>query len=81
MLLIYVLAVAWFIRASLERNAFNRLAVARELGIHKTTLFRRIKKLGIILPDKDGRSLRTHFHFPFEFVISAKLGCVSLLTS
>jgi PAS domain S-box-containing protein len=47
------------IRASLERNAFNRLAVARELGIHKTTLFRRIKKLGIILPEQDGRSPRS----------------------
>jgi len=47
------------IRASLERNAFNRLAVARELGIHKTTLFRRIKKLGITLPEQDGRSPRS----------------------
>jgi transcriptional regulator with PAS, ATPase and Fis domain len=44
------------IRASLERNGFNRLAAARELGIHKTTLFRRIKKLGITLPEQDGRS-------------------------
>jgi len=44
------------IRTSLERNNFNRLAAARELGIHKTTLFRRIKKLGITLPEKDGRS-------------------------
>jgi len=44
------------IHASLERNAFNRLAAASELGIHKTTLFRRMKKLGIALPDQDGRS-------------------------
>ncbi|MCB2153516.1 sigma 54-interacting transcriptional regulator [bacterium] len=44
------------IRAALERNDFNRLAAARELGIHKTTLFRRIKRLGIELPTKDGRS-------------------------
>jgi len=44
------------IRAALERNAFNRLAAAKELGIHKTTLFRRIKKLGISLPGRDGRS-------------------------
>jgi PAS domain S-box-containing protein len=43
---------------ALERNAFNRLAAARDLGIHKTTLFRRIKKLGISLPQKDGRSGR-----------------------
>ena len=44
------------IRAALEHNAFNRLAVARELGVHKTTLFRRMKKLGISLPKQDGRS-------------------------
>ncbi|MBK7701800.1 MAG: sigma 54-interacting transcriptional regulator [bacterium] len=46
------------ISAALERNAFSRLAAARELGIHKTTLFRRIKKLGLVLPDRDGRSHR-----------------------
>jgi PAS domain S-box-containing protein len=44
------------IRAALERNRFNRLAAARELGVHKTTLFRRIRKLGIALPAHDGRS-------------------------
>jgi PAS domain S-box-containing protein len=43
------------IRAALEHNGFNRLAAARELGIHKTTLFRRMKKLGMPLPDQDGR--------------------------
>ncbi len=41
---------------ALERNANSRLAAAKELGIHKSTLFRKIKKLGIALPDKDGRS-------------------------
>jgi transcriptional regulator with PAS, ATPase and Fis domain len=46
------------IRAALERNAFNRLAAARDLGIHKTTLFRRMKKLGIALPEQDGRTGR-----------------------
>jgi len=44
------------IRSALERNGYNRLAAARQLGIHKTTLFRRIKKLGISLPEQDGRS-------------------------
>jgi PAS domain S-box-containing protein len=45
------------IRAALKRNRYNRSATARELGIHKTTLFRRVKKLGIDLPKKDGRSV------------------------
>jgi transcriptional regulator with PAS, ATPase and Fis domain len=41
---------------ALERNGFNRLAAARELKIHKTTLFRKMKKLGLLLPDRDGRN-------------------------
>lgn len=44
------------IQTSLERNGFNRLAAARDLGIHKTTLFRKMKRLGIPLPKADGRS-------------------------
>jgi len=44
------------IHAALENCGFNRLAAARELGLHKTTLFRKIKRLGIDLPDQDGRS-------------------------
>ena len=44
-----------FITAALKRNRWNRLETAQELGIHKTTLFRKIKKLGIILPKEDGR--------------------------
>jgi transcriptional regulator with PAS, ATPase and Fis domain len=43
------------IRSALERNGFNRLATARELGIHKSTLFRKIRKLGLELPSRDGR--------------------------
>lgn len=46
------------IRTALERNHNNRLAAAKDLGIHKTTLFRRIRKLGIGLPEHDGRSRR-----------------------
>lgn len=41
--------------AALERNNFNRVAAAKDLGIHKTTLFRKMKKLGIPLPEQDGR--------------------------
>jgi transcriptional regulator with GAF, ATPase, and Fis domain len=44
------------IHAALKRNAFNRLVAARELGIHKTTLYRRMRKLGISLPEQDGRT-------------------------
>jgi PAS domain S-box-containing protein len=40
---------------TLKRNNYNRLAAARELGIHKSTLFRKIKKFEITLPDMDGR--------------------------
>jgi PAS domain S-box-containing protein len=46
------------IRTALERNHYNRLATARELGIHKTTLFRKVKKLHIPLPKQDGRATR-----------------------
>jgi len=44
------------IREALERNHNNRAATARELGIHKSTLFRKIKSLNIPLPEQDGRS-------------------------
>ncbi len=49
-------AEARTIEAALRRNNFNRLAAARELGIHKSTLFRKLKKYRIPLPDRDGRS-------------------------
>jgi PAS domain S-box-containing protein len=35
---------------ALERNNYNRLATARELGIHKSTLFRKLKALNIQAP-------------------------------
>jgi transcriptional regulator with PAS, ATPase and Fis domain len=43
---------------ALKRNKFNRLEAARDLGIHKSTLFRKIKMLGIDLPKIDGRTKR-----------------------
>jgi transcriptional regulator with PAS, ATPase and Fis domain len=43
------------IREALERNNYNRLAAARELGMHKSTLFRKLKKLELDLPEIDGR--------------------------
>jgi PAS domain S-box-containing protein len=44
---------------ALRRNRFNRLAAARDLGIHKSTLFRKIKSFGLQLPEQDGRSNQT----------------------
>ena len=41
---------------ALKRNYYNRLAAAKELGMHKSTLFRKIKRLNIVLPEIDGRS-------------------------
>jgi len=41
---------------ALKRNGYNRKATALELGMHKSTLFRKIQKLGISLPRVDGRS-------------------------
>ena len=43
---------------ALKRNKYNRLATAHELSIHKSTLFRKIKMLGIDLPKIDGRTNR-----------------------
>ncbi len=43
------LAQIRIIRDALARNKNNRTAAARDLGIHKSTLFRRIKRLGMKL--------------------------------
>lgn len=51
-------AEAQAIRTALEQHGFNRLAAAHALGLHKSTLFRKIKALGIELPKQDGRSGR-----------------------
>jgi PAS domain S-box-containing protein len=40
------------IRSALERTGGNRLAAAQDLGVHKTTLFRKLRALGIDLPRK-----------------------------
>lgn len=44
---------ARFIESVLARNDWNRTESARELGIHKTTLWRKMKKLGITPPSSD----------------------------
>ncbi len=43
---------------ALERVDYNRLEAARALGIHKSTLFRKIRQFGLELPKQDGRSSR-----------------------
>jgi PAS domain S-box-containing protein len=45
-----------FILKALARNGYDRIATARELGIHKATLYRKIQKFGIELPPRDARS-------------------------
>ena len=40
------------IEEALERNDWKKLATARELGINKTTLWRKLKKLNIAIPDR-----------------------------
>jgi transcriptional regulator with PAS, ATPase and Fis domain len=47
---------AQFIISALKRNNWNRAATARELGINKSTLYRKLKSLQIELPEKDGRA-------------------------
>jgi len=47
---------AAFLTQVLERNSWHRENTAQELGIHRTTLQRKIKKLGLMPPGQDGRS-------------------------
>jgi PAS domain S-box-containing protein len=41
---------------ALEYTRYNRAAAARYLGMHKSTLFRKLKKLNLTLPARDGRN-------------------------
>jgi len=47
-----------FLLQALRDNSWNRKATARELGIGRQTLWRKIKRLNIQLPKEDGRSSR-----------------------
>jgi PAS domain S-box-containing protein len=49
---------ALHITNALRRSGGNRTIAAKELGIHPSTLYRKIKDLGIVPPNKDGRSQR-----------------------
>jgi PAS domain S-box-containing protein len=41
---------AAFLMSVLRRNNWNRRETARQLGVHKTTLFRKIRSLGLSIP-------------------------------
>jgi PAS domain S-box-containing protein len=43
---------AVFLTNALRRNGWSRIRTARELGIHKSTLFRKIKELSLHIPDR-----------------------------
>ena len=45
-----------YIYRALEKNNWNRKATAKSLGIHPSTLWRKIKQLRITLPNQDGRT-------------------------
>jgi PAS domain S-box-containing protein len=45
---------ASYLLNALRRNGWNRAQTARELGIHKTTLYRKMKRYGIRPPESDG---------------------------
>ncbi|MBW2167147.1 MAG: sigma 54-interacting transcriptional regulator [Deltaproteobacteria bacterium] len=45
-----------FIFEALRENSWNRSATAAKLGIHPTTLWRKIKRLKLEIPKTDGRS-------------------------
>ena len=49
-------AEAQVLRDALRRHGYNREATARALGMHKSTLFRKLKRLGVRLPERDGRN-------------------------
>ena len=46
------------IARALERHHGNRKEAARELGMHVTTLWRQARRLGLVLPESDGRRRR-----------------------
>jgi len=45
-----------YILQTLERSGWHRGRAAAELGMHRTTLQRKIQKLGLVLPQVDGRN-------------------------
>jgi len=52
----------FLISETLQRRKGNRKEAARDLGINVSTLYRKIKDLGIESPEVDGRGRRGHGH-------------------
>ena len=48
-----------YIFEALRKNHWNRAATAAQLGIHPTTLWRKIKHLNVEIPKQDGRTRRS----------------------
>jgi transcriptional regulator with PAS, ATPase and Fis domain len=46
------------IREALARHDGNRALAAAELGINSSTLYRKIRRLGVVAPERDGRGQR-----------------------
>ncbi len=47
-----------YIYETLRRNKWNRATAAAQMGIHTTTLWRKIKRLNLEIPRQDGRTKR-----------------------
>ena len=47
-----------YVYEALRQNDWNRKATASQMGIHPTTLWRKIKRQNIVTPDQDGRTKR-----------------------
>jgi transcriptional regulator of acetoin/glycerol metabolism len=45
-----------FLYEALRKNDWNRSATAAQMGIHTTTLWRKIKRLNIEIPLKEGQA-------------------------
>jgi DNA-binding NtrC family response regulator len=50
------------IRKALDQTEGNRALAAQWLGINPSTLYRKLKKLGIDGPERDGRGNRRRTH-------------------
>lgn len=45
-----------FIYEVLRKNAWNRTAAAAQMGVHPSTLWRKIRRYNLVIPSQDGRS-------------------------